>query len=219
MTSHAPLILGFDTSAAHCAAAITLGDHLLGEVSESMTRGQAERLIPLIQDMMADAGVTWRDLHCIGVGTGPGNFTGIRIAIAAARGLALSLKIPAIGISRLEAATLTLPRPVLSCLMSRKDLIYIQFFDGLADHPPISTTLSELPLTALPMGVTCTGDAAHHVAPHCAGPVQEPVFRLARSIALLAASRIDHPSQRPSPLYIRDADAAPPKDTAPTLLS
>ena len=89
-----PLILGFDTSAAHCAAALLCGEQCLAARHEDMTRGQAERLMPLLEDLLAEAGASWRDLARIGVGIGPGNFTGVRIAVSAARGLALSLKIP-----------------------------------------------------------------------------------------------------------------------------
>ncbi|PJE34371.1 tRNA (adenosine(37)-N6)-threonylcarbamoyltransferase complex dimerization subunit type 1 TsaB, partial [Pseudooceanicola lipolyticus] len=84
-----PTILAFDTSAAHCAAALLSGDRLLASHAEAMSRGQAERLLPLLEDMLDRAGLGWRDLDAIGVGTGPGNFTGIRIAVSAARGLAL----------------------------------------------------------------------------------------------------------------------------------
>ena len=78
-------VLGFDTSAAHCAAAVVSGGRVLACRVEPMARGQAERLFPLLEALLSQAGVTWRDLSAIGVGTGPGNFTGIRIAVAAAR--------------------------------------------------------------------------------------------------------------------------------------
>ena len=58
--------------------------------------------MPLLEDVLAEAGIGWRDLAAIGVGTGPGNFTGVRISVAAARGLALGLGIPAIGVTRLR---------------------------------------------------------------------------------------------------------------------
>ena len=80
-----PVAVGFDTSAAHCAAALLRGDAVLAHLSENMTKGQAERLFPLLEGLLADTGLAWRDLDVIGVGVGPGNFTGIRIAVAAAR--------------------------------------------------------------------------------------------------------------------------------------
>jgi tRNA A37 threonylcarbamoyladenosine modification protein TsaB len=79
------------------------GGRVLVTRAEEMGRGQAERLIPLLEEVLAEGGVTWRDLARIGVGIGPGNFTGIRISVAAARGLALALEIPAIGVSTFDA--------------------------------------------------------------------------------------------------------------------
>ena len=93
-----PLILAFDTSAAHCAAALLSGDRVLARVAEAMPRGQAERLMGLLHEVLSGSGHDWRDLDAIGVGIGPGNFTGIRISVSAARGLALGLGVPAYGV-------------------------------------------------------------------------------------------------------------------------
>jgi len=59
-----------------------------------MTKGQAERLFPMIDETLQTAGLSLKDLDAISVATGPGNFTGVRICVSAARGLALSLGIP-----------------------------------------------------------------------------------------------------------------------------
>ena len=88
-----PLILAFDTSAAHCAAALLSGDRVLARVAEAMPRGQAERLMGLLHEVLSGSGHDWRDLDAIGVGIGPGNFTGIRISVSAARGLALMAEV------------------------------------------------------------------------------------------------------------------------------
>ncbi|WP_207103063.1 tRNA (adenosine(37)-N6)-threonylcarbamoyltransferase complex dimerization subunit type 1 TsaB, partial [Paracoccus shandongensis] len=131
-----PVALGFDTSAAHCAAALLRGDTVLAQASEAMTKGQAERLFPLLESLLSDAGLDWRDLDVIGVGIGPGNFTGIRIAVAAARGLALSLGIPAVGVTATEAAALGLPRPCRVVLPLRADqVVWQDFGTGAADRP------------------------------------------------------------------------------------
>ena len=98
-----PLILGFDTSAAHCAAALVSGDRVLAAWHDDMSRGQAERIMPLLEEVLKEGGKGWSDLSAIGVGIGPGNVTGIRISVAAARGLALGLGIPAIGVSSFDA--------------------------------------------------------------------------------------------------------------------
>ena len=87
-------VLGFDTSVAHCAAALISGGQLVEAALEPMESGQSERLMPLLEGVLARAGIGWRDLVAVGVGTGPGNFTGVRISVAAARGLALGLGVP-----------------------------------------------------------------------------------------------------------------------------
>ncbi len=123
-----PVALGFDCSAAHCAAALLRGDRVLAAAHEEMAKGQAERLMPMLEGLLAQAGLTWRDLDVIGVGTGPGNFTGIRVAVAAARGLALSLGIPAVGVTATEAAAFGLPRPCRVVLPARRGEVIWQDF-------------------------------------------------------------------------------------------
>lgn len=193
-----PLIMGFDTSAAHCAAALLSGDRVLAERAEPMTKGQAERLFPLLEELLNEAGIEWRDLSVIGVGIGPGNFTGIRIAVAAARGLALSLKIPAVGIGVTEAAALDLPRPCRVVIPARNDLVIWQDFgtDAADDRP------SQAEAASLPPGP----------AP------SEPLMPLAVAMARIALMRRGDPGPRPAPLYLRPADAAPARDKPPVLL-
>ena len=94
-------ILAFDTSGPHCAAALLEDGQITAARCEEMAKGQAERLMPLLEEILTEAGRDWRALDRIGVGVGPGNFTGIRISVSAARGLALGLGVPAIGVSAL----------------------------------------------------------------------------------------------------------------------
>ncbi|SLN14997.1 tRNA threonylcarbamoyladenosine biosynthesis protein TsaB [Roseivivax jejudonensis] len=133
-----PLILGFDTSAAHCAAALLSGDRCLVRRGEEMGRGQAERLMPLLEEVLAAAGAEWRDLERIGVGIGPGNFTGIRISVAAARGLALALDIPAIGVSTLDATDGTCP-----IVPAPREQVYLRGADGAIALVPRDTALGD----------------------------------------------------------------------------
>ena len=193
------LSLGFDTSAAHCAAALLQGDRVLIQRHEDMARGQAERLFPLLEEMLTSAGVDWRDLSVIGCGTGPGNFTGIRISVAAARGLALSLRIPAIGVSVTEAMACGLPRPCRVMLPSRPaGVIWQDFGPGFDDSRPRQDLPEDLP----------------------PGPAWvEPVMPLAEGVARIALARRDAPGlPRPAPIYLRPADAAPARDRGPVTL-
>lgn len=193
-----PLILSFDTSAAHCAAALLRGGDIVAHHHEAMTRGQGEALFPLLEQVLAEDSVTWSDLDAIGVGVGPGNFTGIRIAVSAARGLALSLGIPAIGVSLLEAQAHGHPRPVWSLVDARRGALYAQ----------------ELP-TGAPKLID--GAEAEALTPQI-GPIDG--FDPAPAIARIAAERMAEGKAipRPAPLYIRAADAAPPRDPAPVIL-
>lgn len=194
-----PLSLGFDTSAAHCAAALLQGDRLLAETREEMARGQAERLMPLLQELLAGAGATWRDLAVIGCGTGPGNFTGIRIAVAAARGLALSLGIPAVGVGLAEAAAHGLPRPCRILLPARGDEVIWQDFGPGEDGQPRQSAPDDLPPGP---------------------PVHTPLMPLAEAIARIALARRDRPGlPRPAPIYLRPAEAAPARDRGPVMLA
>ena len=97
-----PTILAFDTSAAHCAAALLRDDAIFGERVDPMAKGQAEHLMPMLLEVLAAGNAELADLDAIAVGIGPGNFTGIRISVSAARGLALALGIPAVSVSTFE---------------------------------------------------------------------------------------------------------------------
>ncbi|QUS34818.1 tRNA (adenosine(37)-N6)-threonylcarbamoyltransferase complex dimerization subunit type 1 TsaB [Falsirhodobacter algicola] len=184
------LILGFDTSAAHCAAALLRGDTLLAMAEEPMAKGQAERLIPLLEEVLAAGGHGWGDLTALAVGTGPGNFTGVRIAVAAARGLSMGLGIPAIGVTTLEARAHGLPRPLVVAEDARRGAFYVQTF-----------------------GPDTPARLAEDIPP---GPQHPAVFPIAEAIARVASLR--DPSGRPAPFYLRGADAAPPSDPPPVML-
>lgn len=198
-------VLGFDTSAAHCAAALLLPDGRVLNRLEAMEKGQAERLIALLDDLLTEGGIGWSDLAVIGVGTGPGNFTGVRLSVAAARGLALGLGIPAVGVTRLEALAHGLPRPLLVAEDARRDEIYAQiFYEDDADPARL------IPLYRMPQVRYGTGSAVPNGLP--------PALPLAEAIARIAQDRAEDDPPRPAPFYLRGADAAPPADPPPTIL-
>lgn len=98
------LTLGINTSGPACDVAIVRGDTVLVRRVEDMKRGQDARLSGLIAEACEEADTPLDTLGAIGVVTGPGSFTGVRVGIAYARGLALALNIPCIGVTSLEAA-------------------------------------------------------------------------------------------------------------------
>ena len=98
-------VLAIDTALAACSAAVLDTDDggIVASQSLPMTRGHAEALMPLLVRLMQDAGMAFRDIDRVVVTTGPGSFTGLRVGIAAARGIALAAGKPAVGLSTLAA--------------------------------------------------------------------------------------------------------------------
>jgi tRNA threonylcarbamoyl adenosine modification protein YeaZ len=209
------LVLGFDTSAAHCAAALVSGDTVLAQASEDMAKGQAERLMPLLEQVLAQGGAAWSDLAAIGVGIGPGNFTGIRISVAAARGLSLGLGVPAIGVSVFDARAHGLPRPLYVVEDARRGMVYVQEFRDVPQDP----LLQDLSDIGFAVEAPLVGTGAALAAERADLPVLVASVPLAVAIAQIAASRLGTPQPRPAPLYLRAPDAAPSNDPGPVMLS
>jgi len=210
-------ILGFDTSAAHSAAALLCGERIAALRDEEMGTGQAERLMPLLAAVLAEAGQKWRDLDAIAVGIGPGNFTGIRIAVSAARGLALSTGAPAIGVSRFDALAFGLHRPVLALVAAPRGQSYAHVVG--TDAAPRLVTAGSLPGDLAGSGMDCVGHDAEAFARATGGQALCPALPLAQAIARIAATRLGDDNPRPAPLYIRAADAAPASDPPPVILT
>jgi len=195
-------VIAFDTSAAHCAAALLLGDRIITRIDE-MSKGQAEHLMPMLEEMLAAEGISWRDLDAIGVGTGPGNFTGIRIAVSAARGLALGLGKPAIGVNGFDARIYGEALPITAVIPAPRGQCYVQEFNetGTSSQPKLIPD-QETVLADWPSATT----------------LEKTAEQLISATAWITAERIGNDTHRPTPLYVRAADAAPPRDQAPAIL-
>ena len=188
-------ILAFDTSGPYCAAALLSGGITLVSVAEEMTRGQAERLMPLLEEMLAAQGLTWQGLHALAVNVGPGNFTGIRIAVSAARGLALGLDIPAYGVTGFEARSLLAPPNATIAIPAPRDQVYIQGDSG-PELVPADMVATKYPEIA----------------------DQPDPAALVQAIGQVAVRRWPATPPPPAPLYAHPADAAPARDLPPVLL-
>ncbi|MBT0955887.1 tRNA (adenosine(37)-N6)-threonylcarbamoyltransferase complex dimerization subunit type 1 TsaB [Alphaproteobacteria bacterium KMM 3653] len=214
------MILAFDTSGPSVSAALLSQDEtLLAALYEDMAKGQAERLMPMVAEVMHEAGADMQDLTRIAVGIGPGNFTGIRIAVSAARGMALALGIPATGVSLLDALTHGTSGPVIATLPAPRGLIYAQGYGGAAPAAPILTDPATLTLGA----ATVIGPPAEMLLTLAKGGAEAgakaapAAFAPASAIARVAHARTPNPAERPSPLYLRPADAAPARNAPPVI--
>jgi tRNA threonylcarbamoyladenosine biosynthesis protein TsaB len=170
---------------------------VLAHADEAMATGQAERLMPLLAGGAGRrAGSGGATCQALAVGTGPGNFTGVRIAVAAARGLALGLGVPAIGVTRLEALAHGLPRPVAVVEDARRGEVYVQAF------APDAGPAVLMPLGAAARavgGLPLTGSAAAAVAGLTGGRCWRPPCRWRRpSRAWRRRVRACSPALRPS---------------------
>lgn len=209
-----PLVLAYDTSAAHCAAALLLGDKVLSERLEPMHKGQAERLFPMLKEVLSENGKDWPDLDALGVCVGPGNFTGVRISVASARGLSLSLSIPAVGVSKLEAMAYGTAGHVTSVLDARRDRVYAQSFqDADPVNEPQMCALTDV------CGQLDKGETLRVIADEGLDlPDAQQVDNLVVAVGHIAVQRYQSDLPRPAPLYLRAADAAPPSDPPVVIL-
>src|SRR5262249_26286756 len=128
-------VLAIDTALEACSAAILDTGHGDGVTSRSvpMMRGHAEALVPLIAAVMSEANVEFDGLDRIAVTVGPGSFTGLRVGVAAARGIALATGKPAVGVTTLAALAAPFfaadeSEPILSILNPRHNPVYKQLF-------------------------------------------------------------------------------------------
>lgn len=203
------IILAFDASAAHCAAALLWGEvlpdarHVTRVTTrvDLMQKGQAEAMVPMLDALLADASLGWDDITTIAVGVGPGNFTGIRIAVALARGLALGLKVPAIGITGFEAMAPTAKHPFWAVIDAPRDQTYVQRRDA-ETHAPMIVARADLDTLDAPL----------------LWMSQISVDDLIRNIAVTGFHHAATPHPRPAPFYLRGADAAPPTELPPVIL-
>src|SRR5260221_13849186 len=131
------LILAIDTALDACSAAVldTDASKIIAQESQPMKRGHAEALMPLIARVMKASGIAFAALDRIAVTTGPGSFTGLRVGLSAARGIALAADKPVVGLTTLTAYAAPVvaengEQPVISAIDARHDQVYFQVVRG-----------------------------------------------------------------------------------------
>jgi tRNA threonylcarbamoyl adenosine modification protein YeaZ len=216
------LVLAIDTALAACAAAVFDSRFgILATESLAMARGHAEALMPLIARVMDAAQTEFAELDRIAVTVGPGSFTGLRVGISAARGIALASGKPAVGLSTLSAyAAPHIAQEdgaaIVAAIDARHDRVYLQVFasSGRTLVGPRVAPVEEVLRAALPAPVRVVGSAAGLIAdrwpadqapPLVVEPNDAPAVEWVARIGAAAAP----PDASPTPLYLRPPDARP----------
>lgn len=223
-------ILALDAGGHACSAALWQSGGQSGAVlaqeTEDISHGQAAALMPMIERVMHRAGVAYTDLARIAVAVGPGGFTGIRVAIATARGLGLAANVPVIGISSFQAAANIAAKDraqhrLFVLIDSRREEPYFAELDArlnLVGSPQILMPAEAVALIAAAAPALVLGDGAALISTTAGrlpdGITIRPTRVDATAVAALAADpdrRFDLP---PLPVYLRPPDVSKPKETA-----
>lgn len=209
------IVLALDTAGVDCAAAVydSGRNTVLGEASDMIGKGHAEHLIDIVDRALGQAGVALSHIDRLAVTVGPGSFTGIRVGVAAARGFALSLNVPAVGVTTLEVMASaqrekTPGRAVLAAMDAKRDEIYLQPFaaDGSPLDEPRAVSVAQAQAYAAGFDGEITGSATPLLKADAGGDHANkfPISVVAR---LGAAASPD--AGKPKPLYLRGPDAKP----------
>jgi tRNA threonylcarbamoyladenosine biosynthesis protein TsaB len=220
------LILAIDTALDACAACVldTNAGRLMARESLAMKRGHAEALMPLIAGVIKDAGIAFAGLDRIAVTTGPGSFTGLRVGLSAARGIALAASKPVVGVTTLTAYAAPVVsenggQPVISAIDARHDQVYFQVVSGdgsLLIGPTVAPI--EEALGASRFGAPClVGNAAGILSERWPADAPAPFkvdTQAAPDITWVAwlGAAVGPDAAPARPFYLRAPDAKLPKD-------
>ncbi|MGJ5204154.1 tRNA (adenosine(37)-N6)-threonylcarbamoyltransferase complex dimerization subunit type 1 TsaB [Bradyrhizobium sp. HKCCYLR20261] len=218
------LILAIDTALDHCAAGVLNTDsaEMIAQETLPMKRGHAEALMPLLARVMQQSGIGFADLDRIAVTTGPGSFTGLRVGLSAARGIALAAHKPVVGVTTLSAYAAPVVTedgvsPVISAIDARHDHVYYQVVSGSGEElvPPQVAAIDDVLAAARHGAPHLVGNAAAILAGRWPAEISAPVAVDNQSgpdigwVAWLGAAA--DPAQAPArPFYLRAPDVKPP---------
>lgn len=216
------LVLAIDTATAVCSVALAQAGKLLADMSTNLPRTHSQRLLPMIDAVLAEAGVVPRDLELLAVARGPGSFTGIRLGIATVKGLGLALGLPVAGISTLLGLANNFNSGlVCPALNARLGQVYAALYRTGAGHAPdcvfpeqaiaVNDLLTELKAYTEP--IWFCGDGAELVLAAAAGGLTAPRWaghladNRAASLAILAPAWPAVAADTLTPYYIRESQA------------
>ena len=215
-------VLAFDTATSSCSVTVWQNHKILAREQKFLDRGHAELLVPLIEVALDSAKFCYQDLDLLAVTTGPGAFTGIRIALATARGLALACKLPLIGITNFEALAHAIPKSeragckVLILLETKRSDFYICLYDenlSVLVEPSIIEG-AELGLLVEEGTLLIAGDAMDRAWPFLQSPDLQVIKSNSKTyvdpaiVAELAADKMTYgvAQDKPLPFYVKSPD-------------
>jgi tRNA threonylcarbamoyladenosine biosynthesis protein TsaB len=214
-------ILAVDTALGACSAAIMEDSRVLARRFEPMERGHAERLAPMVEEVMAESGLTFGVLDRLGVTTGPGTFTGQRVGLAFMRGMRVALKRPLLGVTSLAAMNLQalsetgLARCAAVHDARRNEVYFETGGENVAQDGPRILAIEDAAREIMTMvsPVVLAGTASARIADLCAAGTVKVVISKVQApdavwVARLCAKAIPTGAP-PSPLYLREPDARP----------
>ncbi|MCR5857707.1 tRNA (adenosine(37)-N6)-threonylcarbamoyltransferase complex dimerization subunit type 1 TsaB [Mesorhizobium sp. J428] len=215
------ILLAIDTASSLCAACVfdAAAGRELGRAVEDIGKGHAERLMDVIAEALAAAGKIHADLGAVAVSIGPGSFTGIRVGVAAARGLALGLRVPAHGITTLSAiaeeARDTFPGcRIVASIDAKRDEIYVEDHaaDGSITHGPSIVPVDQASALLDGERPVLAGSGAAVIAAG-ADPARYELAGGAATADIAVYARLAAAGRTfnspPKPLYLRGPDARP----------
>ena len=215
-----PVTLALDAAGLTCSVAVAMGDAIGHFERVEGAHGRAESLLDIVDRALSRAGLQPAVLNLIAVTVGPGSFTGIRIGLAAAKGIALATGAPLVAVTSFDATAVAFARRdrfLLVALESRREEVYVQLFDPLCD--PVSDPAA-MPAPALqdavnaiigPMPLLVVGDAALRAGESLAERADTAIVEASAPDAIgafraaLVRSRRGEQDRAARPLYINPA--------------
>ena len=217
-------ILAIDTSSAWCSVALSLDGQALQFRHEAVTAGASQLLLPWIESLLSDAKSSLKDLDAIGVGIGPGAFTGVRLGVAAVQGLAVSQNIPVVPVCSLDAIAAQLldsavfkssdPHRLIIAIDARMEEVYWASYDIQDERLPNRigdihlTKPEDLDLEGVQFLAGSALNAYSQRLPQFTGPIDQDVSISALGILKCAQQSLQdgvHCEVRQlEPLYVRD---------------
>jgi tRNA threonylcarbamoyladenosine biosynthesis protein TsaB len=214
------LLLALDTASATVSAALHDGTTVLAARSGPPDGRHAERLAPLVEEVLTAADAAPGDLSGIAVGVGPGPFTGLRVGLATARVLGMSLDVPVHGVCSLDAVAfgavrrgLTADRFLVATDARRREVYWAAYQQAGTDAVPVRAGEPQVGAAVdVPVDGRPVAGRGAELYPDVLGPARAPLDPDAADLARLAAVLlVAGAALEPDPLYLRRPDAQVPK--------